>query len=72
MKGIFREQKMSKSVKANVDDLLAMESNQSREQKIDKIFAAMEALVDGAEKVSKTKRRLFQVPLNRACQAATT
>jgi hypothetical protein len=32
----------------------------------------MEALVYGAEKVSSTKRRQFQVRLNRAQQAATT
>jgi hypothetical protein len=71
-KGIFREQKMSKSAKAKVDDLLAKESHQLREQKIHKIRAAMEAVVYGAEKVSTTKRRQFQVRLNRARQAATT
>jgi hypothetical protein len=63
---------MSMSVKANVHDLLATESHQLREQKIHKICAAMEALVYGAEKVSSTKRRQFQVHLNRAQQAATT
>jgi hypothetical protein len=71
-KGIFREQKMTKSAKAKVDDLLATESHQLREQKIHKIRAAMEALVYGAEKVSSTKRRQFQVRLNRARQVATT
>jgi len=71
-KGIFRDQKMSKSAKAKVDDLLATESHQLREQKIHKIRAAMEALVYGAEKVSSTKRSQFQVRLNRAWQAATT
>jgi len=63
---------MLKSAKAKVDDLLATESHQVCEQKIHKICAAMEALVYGAEKVSTTKRRLFQVCLNRARQAATT
>jgi hypothetical protein len=63
---------MSKSAKAKVDDLLATESHQLREQKIHKIRAAIEALVYGAEKVSSTKRRQFQVRLNRARQAATT
>jgi len=70
--GIFREHKMSKSAKAKVDDLLATESHQLRDQKIHKIRAAMEALVYGAEKVSTTQRRQFQVRLNRARQVATT
>jgi hypothetical protein len=63
---------MSKSAKAKIDDLLAKESHQLREQKIHKIRAAMEAVVYGAEKVSTTKRRQFQVRLTRARQAATT
>jgi len=63
---------MPKSSKAKVDDLLAMESYQLPEQKIHKIRAAMEALVYGAEKVSTTKCRIFQVRLNRARQVATT
>jgi len=71
-KGIFREQKMSKAAKAKVDDLLATESHQLCEEKIHKIRAAMKALVYRAEKVSSTKRRQFQVHLNRAWQAATT
>jgi hypothetical protein len=71
-KGIFRKQKMLKSAKAKVDDLLATESHQLREQQIYKICAAMEALVYGAEKVSTPKCRQFQVCLNRARQAATT
>jgi hypothetical protein len=71
-KGIFREQKMSKSTKAKVDNLLAKESHQLREQKIHKIPAAMEAVVYGGEKVATTKCRQFQVPLNRSRQAATT
>ena len=63
---------MSKSAKATVDELLARESHQLCEQKISKIRAAMEALVYGAEKVSTTKHRQFQVRLNRAREAATT
>jgi len=63
---------MSKSVKAKVHNLLAMESYVLREQKIHKIRAVMEALAYGAEKVSSTKCRQFQVRLNRARQAATT
>jgi len=71
-KGMFQEQKMAKSAQAKVDDLLAMESYQFRKQKLHNIHAAMEALVYGAEKVSSTKCRQFQVRLNRAWQAATT
>jgi hypothetical protein len=71
-KGIFRAQQMSKSAKAKVDDLLAMESHQLQEQKIDMIRATMEALGYGAENVSTTKCRIFQVRLNRAQQVATT
>jgi hypothetical protein len=71
-KGVFQEQKMSKSAKAKVDDLLATESHESREQKIHTIRAAIEALVYGAEKVCSTKRRQFKVRLNRARQAPTT
>jgi len=71
-KGNFRHQKMSKSAKDKVDDLLAMESHQLRDQKIHKIPTAMEALEYGAEKVSPTKCRQFQVRLNRARQVATT
>jgi len=71
-KGIFCEQKISKSATAKVDDLLARESHLLREQKIHKIRAAMEAVVYGAEKVSTTKHRQFQVHLNRARQVATT
>jgi len=66
----FREQKMSKSAQAKLDDLLARESHLLREQKINKIRAAMEALVYGAEKVSTTKCRQFQVRLTRAQQVA--
>jgi len=71
-KGIVRQQNMSKSAKAKVDDLLARESHLLREQRIHKIRAAMEAVVYGAGKVSTTKHREFQVRLNRVPQAATT
>jgi len=70
--GVFREQKMSQSAKPKVDDLVATESDSICEQKIHKIRAAMETLVYGAEKVSSTKHRQFQVHLNRAWQPATT
>jgi hypothetical protein len=70
-KGAFRDQKMSKSAKAKVDEQLATESHQLREQKIHKIRAAMEVLVYGAEKVTTSKRRQFQVRLKIARQAAT-
>jgi len=63
---------MLKSAKATVDYLLATESHQLRDQMIHEIPAAMEALVYGAVKVFSTKRRQFQVRLNRAWQAATT
>jgi len=71
-KDILWEQRMSKCANAKVGDLLAMESHQLRKQKIHKIRAVMEALVYGAEMVSKTKLWHFQVLLNRAWQAATT
>ena len=71
-KGIFCKQKMLKSAKAKVDDQFSKQSHQLREQKIHKILAAMEADVYGAEKVSTTELRQFQVRLNRARQAATT
>jgi hypothetical protein len=61
---IFREQKISKSGKAKMDDLLAMESHQLRVQKIHKICAAIETLVYGAGRVSTTKCRQFLVHLN--------
>jgi len=71
-KGIFREQKMLKSMKAKVNDRLAMESHQLCVQNIHKISAAMEALVYGAKTVSTTQRRQCQVSLNRARQVSTT
>jgi len=54
-KGAFREQKMSKSAKAKVDELLARESHHLREQKIHEICAAMEVQLYGAEKVTTSK-----------------
>jgi len=49
-----------------------MESHQLHQQKIHKNCAAMESFVYGAEKVSTTNCRIFQVHLNRDRQAATT
>jgi len=72
MKGIFLDQKMSKSAKAKVDDPLATESHQLHKQMIHKIHARMEALVYGADQDSTTKRSQFQLHLNQACQAETT
>jgi len=63
-KGAFRDQKMSKSVKAKVEEQLATESHQLREQTIHTIRAAMDVQVYGAEKVTTSKRRQFQVHLN--------
>jgi hypothetical protein len=63
-KGAFRDQKMSKSVKAKVDELLARESHHLGEQMIHKIRAAMEVQLYGAEKVTTSKQRQFQVRLN--------
>jgi len=54
-KGAVRDQKMLKSVKAKVNDQLARESHQLREQKIHKICTAMEVLVYRAEKVTTSK-----------------
>ena len=56
---------MLKSAKAKEDGLLATESHQLCEQKIHKIGAAMKAHVYGAEKISTTKHKQFQVHLNR-------
>jgi len=70
-KGAFRDQKMSKSAKAKVDQLLGRESHHLGKQKIHKICAAMEVQLHRAEKVTTSKRRQFQVRLNRARQAAT-
>jgi hypothetical protein len=57
--GIFCDQKMSKSAKAKLDDLLARESHLLREEKIHKIRADMEAAVYVAGIVSTTKRKQF-------------
>jgi len=65
-KAIFREQKMSKSAKVKVDELLVTKFHQLREKNIHNIGAAMEALVYGAETVSTTKRMQFLVRLTRA------
>jgi len=62
---------MSKSAKAKVDELLAREFHQLREQKIDKIRAAMEVQLYGAEKVTASKRTQYQVHPNRARLVAT-
>jgi len=69
--GSFRDQKMSKSAKAKVDDLLARESHHLREQKIHKICAAMDVQLYRAEKITTSKRRQFQVRPNGARQVAT-
>jgi len=70
-KGTFREQKMSNSAKAKVDQQLATESHQLQQQKIHKFHAAMEVQVYGAETDTTTKRTQFLVCLNTARQAAT-
>ena len=62
--GAFREQKMSKSAKATVNEPLATESYQLCERKIYKIHAAMEVLVYAAEKITTSEPRQFQVHLN--------
>jgi hypothetical protein len=62
---------MSKSAKAKVDELLTRESHHLREQKIHKIPAAMEVRLYGAQKITTSKRRPFQVHLNTARHAAT-
>jgi len=70
-KGVFWDQKMTKSVRANVNEQLARESNQLQEQWIHKVHAAMEVLVYVAEKFTTSKWSQFQVRLNWAQQAAT-
>jgi len=70
-KGTFRDQKMSKSAKAKVDEPLPRESHHLREQKIHKILSAMEVQLYGVEKVTTSKQRQFLVRLNRAQQGAT-
>jgi len=70
-KGAFREQKMSKSVKTKVDELLERESHHLQVQKIHKIHATMEGQLYGAQKVTTSKRRKYQVRLNRARHSVT-
>jgi hypothetical protein len=70
-KAVFRDQKISKSAKAKVDQLVAKDSHHLQEQKIHKICTAMEVQLYGAEKVTASRGRQFQVRLNRARQAAT-
>jgi hypothetical protein len=72
MKGVLWDQKLLMSVKAKVHDLLASESHELRWQKIYNISAALEALVYGAEMISTSKCRQFQVCLKWARQEATT
>ena len=50
---------------------MVRESHHLRVQKIHKIRAAMEVQLYGAEKVTTSKRRQFQVRLNRARRAVT-
>jgi len=57
--------------KGRSGELLAWEFHQSREQMIHIICAAIEIQVYRAEKVTTTKQRHIQVPLNRSWQAAT-
>jgi len=71
-KCILWEQRMLKSAKAKVDDLLAKESHQLCKLNIHQIHATMATIVYGAEKVSTTQRRQFQLHPNRAQQVATT
>jgi hypothetical protein len=54
-KGAFQAQKMSKSAKAKVDELLARESLQLRDQKIHEIHCAMEVQLYGAKIVDASK-----------------
>jgi len=51
----FRDENMSKSAKAKVDELLARESDRLQEQKINKIRAAMDVQLYGAEKLPTSK-----------------
>jgi uncharacterized protein YabE (DUF348 family) len=62
---------MSKSTKAKVDELLAREFHHLREQKLHKICAAQEVQLHGAENVTTSKRRQFEVRLNTTRHAAT-
>jgi len=62
---------MWKSAKAKVNELFARESHHLRAQQIHKIRTAMMVQLYGAEKFTTSKRRQFQMRLNRAGQAAT-
>jgi len=70
-KEAIRAQKLSRSAQANVDEQLATESHQLWVQMIYKISAAVEVQVYGAETITTTNWRQFQVHLNRAQQVAT-
>jgi len=70
-KGAFRELKMSKSAKAEGDELLVRESHKLQEQKIHTIRAAMEVQVYVAEKVTTTTRRKYLVHMIGPRQPAT-
>jgi len=65
-KGVFPEPKMLKSAKAKVDQQLASDSHQLQEKEMYKICAVMCIQVYGAERVTTTRQRQFQVRLNRA------
>jgi len=67
-----QEQTLWKSVKAIVDEQLAKESHQFREQQICDIPTAIEVFVYGVEKVSAIQQRQLEVRLNRGWQMATT
>ena len=54
-KGAFRNEKMTKSAKPKVDELLGRESHDLREHKIHKNRTAMEVQLYGAEKVTTSK-----------------
>jgi hypothetical protein len=54
-KGAFQDQKMSKSAKAKVDELLVKESHHLQEQTIHKIRAALEVQLYGVEKIPTSK-----------------
>jgi hypothetical protein len=69
---LFENRKCRSLRKAHLDELLARESDQLHEQKIHKIPAAMEVQVYMPRTLTTSKRRQFQLPLNRAREAVTT
>jgi len=69
--GLFWDQKIMKSMKTKVNEQLARGSNQYAEQSIHIICTTREDLEYGAENVSTSKWRGFQLCLNRARQVAT-